>query len=64
MDPSVRHRLFIASMIVIELHDTRLVECLQNLLGNPPLDQPHFLDVNVLGFVLEVPLNTDSPGVS
>ena len=63
LDPSLRHRLFVASMVAIERHDTRLVESLQNPLGRPPPDQPYFLDVNVSGLVRETPLGDDSARV-
>jgi hypothetical protein len=63
MDPSLRHRLFVASMVAIERHDARLVESLQNLLGRPPPDQPYFLDVNVSGLVREAPPGDDSARV-
>ena len=65
MDPSLRHRLFVASMVAIERHDARLVEALQNLLSNrPPPDQPYFLDVNVSELVREAPPGDGSARVS
>ena len=55
MDPDARHRLFFAGMATIELNDTFKASHIYKLLGDQPFDQPHFLDADASGLVLEVP---------
>ena len=54
MDPQARHRPFVIGMAAIERNDTYTASCVHKLLGDPPLDQPHFLNADISG-LREVP---------